>query len=223
MGKFIIDIFKASPKWLRWLLGLCVLALVVIIIVRGIIIKWAGEEYGVENPAKQEIVDQSEINPPIISDMVEWERKKYVAEAAQAYATDNKEAIEKISACFPKFNSGTLEVAQKVITKDEAREIIESPKQKELLFSIQSLLNYLEGLSTAYQTGVADPEMFKTSFEPLIKRWYGRLEGFILVYKDRCQCTWTPFEKLGAEWKDKSVTVLNGKGLGECINYNKIT
>ncbi|MEO0397657.1 MAG: hypothetical protein AAF243_16970, partial [Cyanobacteria bacterium P01_A01_bin.137] len=99
-------------------------------------------------------------------------------------------------------------------------EIIENPKHQRLLLAIQSFLNSLEGVSSAYQNGVADKDMFEKSFQTLISRWYGRLEGFIQVYKERCDCTWTPFEEVGSEWKDDSVTIQNGKGLGECFDFN---
>lgn len=50
--------------------------------------------------------------------------------------------------------------------------------------------------------------MFEKSFKELIGTWYGRFEGFIEVYSKTCDCSWTPFEELGKEWKDPRVIII---------------
>ncbi len=138
------------------------------------------------------------ILPP--ENIVEWNQRKYVVDLAQRVLPDNDKAIKIIHECFPRFNSDES-VKKKVITKTEAKELIKIENQEKLM-AIVGLINYFEGMSIAYNNGVADKKMFEKSFKKLIGRWYGRLEGFIQVYKKICECDWKPFEELGENWKN---------------------
>jgi hypothetical protein len=68
------------------------------------------------------------------------------------------------------------------------------------------LINYFEGISSAYQNGVADRKMFETSFSILIGKWYARLEGFVDAYREDCHCAFGPFAEVGKVWKEQYFT-----------------
>lgn len=157
----------------------------------------------------------------VITDIVEWQKKKFVVDAAQKIWIDNHAYLEEIYSCYPEFNGKTLDNSQKYISKDDAREIIQDKSHAKLYASLKAWLNYLEGLSVAYKSGVAEQELFEVSFKGVIGTWYGRLQGFIEVAHEHCSCDWAPFEQLGAKWNDARIIAQDRNlRIESCIQKN---
>ncbi len=177
----------------------------------------ADSEWGFRR--QQDVPTNDNITPP--KDVLEWNQRKYVVDLAKRIAPDNHQAIKTIHECFPRFNSDES-IKKKVITKTEANELLKEENQEQLR-AIVGLINYLEGISIAYDNGVADKKMFEKSFKQFMGTWYGRLEGFIEVYSQKCDCNWKPFEELGTKWKDpKVITIQNDNELTNCFQNNAI-
>jgi len=188
----VLDLVGAIPKW--------VLGIATTFFILAMLVSWfTGEPFivaGYQFGWVRQHAEDSIVNSPRTE--LEWQQRKYVADEVMRAWPDT----ETIYECWPRFRSAGREAIDNVITAEEARLIIDggAKEYRKLFSAIQSILNNFEGISSAYRNGVAARRMFEDAFQKDIVRWYGRLHKFMSVAKDRCDCTWEPFEVLGKEW-----------------------
>jgi hypothetical protein len=75
--------------------------------------------------------------------------------------------------------------------------------QWELRFNIIQLFNFFEAVAVASETGVADREVIRRSFEGTLTKYAGALSQFVSVVSEaRGYPPWAPVQVLLNRWKD---------------------
>jgi hypothetical protein len=129
-------------------------------------------------------------------DLVQWHKRKFVADTASSYLQPVESDLKSIREKFPDFVSRGM---SSCVLKQPTGELI--VKQESLYIAIVHHLNYLEGLAFAYLSGVADAKLFEKAFREDISKWLRRYAGALPTFTKDCGCKWDGLKEVIDKWK----------------------